>query len=196
MTLSERDRRALLLLGCAAIGTMLYVLIADAPMESGTAVNGQTSIPAVEKRLERMRQLAAQAPGREEVLKQVQAQLAVREKRILQADTAAQAQAQLLQIVRRVAQSQNPPVEVRGSEFGAAKVLGDYGEVPVSVNVECGVEQLLNILSELTSQQELLAVSELRIYSANAKQKTTNVRVLVTALVPKKLVPEKKGGSF
>src|SRR5262249_38176088 len=118
------------------------------------------------------------------------------ERRVLQADTAAQAQAQLLQIVRRVAQSQNPVVEVRGSEFGAVKALGDYGEAPVSINVECGIEQLLNILSELTAQQELIAVNELRIYSANAKQKTNNVRLMVTAVVPKRLVPEKKGGSF
>ncbi|MBI4905272.1 MAG: hypothetical protein HY820_16680 [Acidobacteria bacterium] len=196
MTLSERDRRALLLLGFAAIGTVLYVVISDTTVATGTPVSAQTSIPAAEKRLDRMRQMAALVPGREEVLKQVQAQVSQREKRILQADTAAQAQAQLLQIVRRVAQAQNPPVELRGSEFGAVKSLADFGEVPVSVNVECGVEQLLNILSELTAQQELLAVNELRVYSANAKQKTTNVRLMVTALVPKKLVPEKKGGAF
>lgn len=196
MTLSERDRRALLILGFAGIGVLLYVLITDSPA-AGEVDAPRESISSAEKRLDRMRKLAAQVPGREEIYKQVSAQLAAREKRILQADTAAQAQAQLLQTVRRVAHGQSPAVEIRASEFGNVRPLGDnYGEVPVTVTIECGIEQLLNIVTELTTQPEITAVSEMRIYSANQKQKTTNVRLSVSAVVPKRLVPEKKGASF
>lgn len=196
MTLSERDRRALLFLGFAAAGVLLYTLIADGAPE-GLTVSGPDAIAVAEKRLQRVRQLAAQVPAREEIYKQVSAQLALREKRTLQADTAAQAQAQLLQMVRRVARSQNPPVELKASEFGQVRPMGtDYGEVPVSVTFECGIEQLLNILSELTLQQELAALSEMRVYSANPKQKTTNVRLTVSGVVPRRLVPERRGGSF
>ncbi|MBV6431034.1 MAG: hypothetical protein IANPNBLG_01156 [Bryobacteraceae bacterium] len=195
MTLSERDRRALLILGFAAIGVLIYVLVTDSP--SGETDTPVESISASEKRLERMRVLSAQVPGREEIYKQVSAQLAGREKRVLQADTAAQAQAQLLQTIRRVARAQSPAVEIRASEFGNVRPLGDhYGEAPVSVTIECGIEQLLNIVTELTSQPEITAVNELRIYSANQKQKTTNVRLSVSAVVPRRLVPERKGASF
>lgn len=195
MTLSERDRRALLILGFAAIGVLIYVLVTDSP--SGETDTPVESISASEKRLERMRVLSAQVPGREEIYKQVSAQLAGREKRVLQADTAAQAQAQLLQTIRRVARAQSPAVEIRASEFGNVRPLGDhYGEASVSVTIECGIEQLLNIVTELTSQPEITAVNELRIYSANQKQKTTNVRLSVSAVVPRRLVPERKGAAF
>jgi hypothetical protein len=195
VTISDRDRRALLYLGLAVVGVMLYVMISDTATP-GTTISPQASIETAERRLQRMRQLVAQVPGREEVYKQMMAQLAAREKRLLVADTAAQAQAQLLQVVRRLARSQNPPVEIKASEFGIVKSFGsDYGEVPVSVTMECGIEQLLNIIAEVTSQPELMAVSEVRIYSANPKQKTNNVRLSVSAIVPKKLLPEKKGAT-
>ncbi|MBL8234138.1 MAG: type 4a pilus biogenesis protein PilO [Bryobacterales bacterium] len=197
MKLSERDRRAVLLLGCAVIGVLLYVLITDAPTGTASTVSPQEVISVTEKRLDRMRQISAQVPGREEVYKKISEQLAQREKRVLTADTAAQAQAQLLTIIRRVASAQNPRVEIRNSEFGQVKAFGDhYGEVPVSINMECAIEQLLNIITEMTSQPELVALQELRVYSANQKQKTTNVRMTVSAVVPKKLVPERKGVAF
>jgi hypothetical protein len=193
MTLSDRDRRALLLLGFAGIGVLLYTLISDAA-PAGQSGSPQEAIALAEKRLERMRQLAAEVPAREETYKQMAAQLAIREKRLLKADTAAQAQAQLLAVLRRVARAQNPPVELRASEFGTVRPFGEaYGEVPVSVMMECGIEQLLNILSDLTVQQEMAAVTDLRIYSANQKQKTTNVRLTVAGVVPKSLIRERKG---
>ena len=193
MTLSDRDRRALLYLGLTVVGVLLYVVISDTAAP-GQTVSPQASIETAQRRLDRTRQLVAQVPGREEVYKQIAAQLAARDKRLLQADTAAQAQAQLLQVVRRIARSQNPAVEVKASEFGSVKAFAsEYGEVPVSVTMECGIDQLLTIIAEVTSQPELMSVSEVRIYSANQKLKTNNVRLTVCAIVPKKLLPEKKG---
>ncbi|MCS7025541.1 MAG: type II secretion system protein GspM [Bryobacteraceae bacterium] len=197
MKLSARDRRALLLLGCAVIGILLYVAITDAPEQTATAVSLEQAISAAEKRVERMRQLAAQLPARTQVYQKVMEQLAQREKRMLTADTAAQAQAQLLTILRRIASAQSPRIEIRNSEFGPVKAFGEhYGEIPVSITMECGIEQLLNLVAELTSQPELVALQELRVYSANQKQKTTNVRLTVSAVVAKKLVPERKGVAF
>jgi Tfp pilus assembly protein PilO len=197
MTLSDRDRRALLILGIFTIGVLLYVFITGSPATAENAMSPHQAIAMAEQRLEKMRQVAAQAPAQEAVYKLVAAQLAEREKRILQADTAAQAQAQLLASIRKVARGQNPSVDVRSSEFGQVRPLGEfYGEAPVSVTMECGVDQLLNIVSELTAQPELVTVNELRVYSANQKQKTTNVRLTLAAAVPRRLAPEKKGSSF
>ena len=197
MTLGPRDRRALVILGAAAAGTLLFILVSDSPpARPASGVVASNSIADAEKRLAKVRAILAQVPAREETLKQISAQLAEREKRILQADTAAQAQAQLLQMVRNVARSQNPPIDLKSSEFGQVHALEDYGEAPVTVVMECAIEQLLNLVTEMTAQPVLIAVDEMRVYSANAKNKTTNVRLTVTAVVPKKLVPEKKGVSY
>ncbi len=199
MNLTTRDRRALLILGVFLIGLMIYVRLSDtAPAEeSEPATTAAEAIAAAEKRLARLRQVAAQVPAREEAQKQAVLQLELREKRMLQADTAAQAQAQLLQIVRRVGKAQNPPVEIRAGEFGPVRPFGEaYGEVPVTVTMECAIEQMLNIMTELTAQPELVAANDLRVYSANQKQKTVNVRLSLTAAVARRLVPDRKAAAF
>ncbi len=198
-TLSERDKRALLLLAVAGvflIPAVWYSYSSDTPAGIVQA-SAVTSLADAQKRLDKMRQLAAQAPGREEALKKLQEQLAAREKKMLMADTAAQAQAQLLQVLRRVGRTQMPPLEIRGGEFAPVKRLGDdYGEAPVTVAFECRIDQLLNMITELTMQPELSAVEELRIYAANPKEKTVNVRVTVAGVVPRKLVPVRQGAQF
>lgn len=194
MNLTERDRRALILLAMFVAGMLLYLFISGAGPSSESGASMQDAITAAERRLDKTRQIVAQVPAHEQIYKQVAEQLAVREKRVLVADTAQQAQAQLLGIIRKVARTQNPAVEIRSSEFSAVRQIGDaYGEAPVSVTMECGVDQLLNIVSELTAQPELASVSEMRVYSANQRQKTTNVRLTVSAIVPRRLAPERKG---
>ena len=107
------------------------------------------------------------------------------------ADTAQQAQAQIQQILRKVGSTQG--IEVRGAEFGQVKPLGtDYGEAPVSVSFDCGIEQFVNFLATLTGQPEMLGTSDIRVSSANPKDKHITVRLTVSGVVPKKLVPEKK----
>jgi hypothetical protein len=113
------------------------------------------SIPMAEKRLARLRQLAAAAPARQRALKAADAELARRENGILKAATAAQAQEQLLQIVRRVAKSQMPPVEIKNSELGTARAISeDYGETTVTIHFECRIEQLVSLLADLTAQRD------------------------------------------
>ena len=68
-----------------------------------------------ERRLTRLRRLAAAVPAREQIDQRVSAELARREAGLISAETAAQAQAQLLQIVRRVAGAQSPPLDIKGS---------------------------------------------------------------------------------
>ena len=83
---------------------------------------------------------------------------------------------------------------MRGTEFSQPRSFGDaYGEVAVSVSGECQIEQLVNLLADLANwQPQLLATSDLRIAAAKSKQKTVTVRMTVSGIVPKRLVPEKK----
>ncbi|HSR05710.1 MAG TPA: GspMb/PilO family protein, partial [Bryobacteraceae bacterium] len=129
---------------------------------------------------------------KENVFKKVSADLAAREKGIIQADTAAQAQAQLIQIVRRLGAAENPAIEIRSTELNPIRPFGDsYGEASVAVQIECRIDQLVNLLAALETQPELVATSDLRVLSSNAKEKTVAVRVTVSGVVPRRLVPEK-----
>ena len=192
MTLSSRDKRALIGLGVAG-GLMIAYAIVTA-REEVVAVAAPASAEIAEKRLARARQLAAIAPHRDEILRQVSRELADREKGLLQADTAAQAQAQLLQIMRRLLKVQAPPVELKSVEIGQSRPFGDdYGEVSVAIVFDCRIEQLVNLLSDITAQPEVIATNELRIGQAAAKEKVLPVRLMVTGVVERRLIPQKKG---
>ena len=135
----------------------------------------------------------AQTP--EALLKQANAQLAVKEEGVIHAETAQQAQAQLLQTIRALGKTEN--IDARGGEFGPVKPLGDdYGEVSVAVSFESGIDRFVNFLAALTSEKALLATSEMRITSANPKEKTVVVRLTLSGVIPRKLVPEQKGTSL
>ena len=126
------------------------------------------------------------------MFKKVSADLAVREKGIIQADSAAQAQAQLIQIIRRLGAAENPAIDIRSTELNPIRPFGgSYGEASVAVQIECRIDQLVNLLASLETQPELIATSDLRVLSSNAKEKTVAVRMTISGVVPRRLVPEK-----
>jgi hypothetical protein len=194
MTLQPRERRALMLLPVA----VAIFLVSYFWNSSDTPVAAPTSSTAAiaEKRLARLREVAATVPAKEEILKKVTAELVDREKSLIRADTAAQAQAQIVQILRRLASQETPPIDIRATELGGITALGDsYGAANVSIQIECRVDQLVNFLASIGSTNELISTSEIRINSTNPKEKTVIVRLTVAGVVPRKLVPERKGGA-
>lgn len=192
--LSARDKRALKVLG-AAVGlfSVVFGTIWFWPQASPESLGVTGTVPQAEKRLKSLRRLAAAVPAREEIDRRFAGELAGREKGLIAAETPAQAQAQLLQIVRRVGQAQSPPLQMSGSEFSPVKRFGDaYGEVAVTISAECGIEQILNFMADLSNQPELVATSTLQLGQANPKKKTLPVRMTISGLVSKKLAPDKK----
>jgi hypothetical protein len=150
------------------------------------------SVPAAEKRLELLRREAATLKGEEENYKKAAAELADREKTLLKADTVQQAQVALLDLVQNTGRANQ--VEIRGSqEVRDRAVTADYGEVSVAVSFACGMEQLVNLLTALGNQPELLAASEIQISGGGDRRKNVQVRLVVSAPVPRKLIPERKG---
>jgi hypothetical protein len=198
MTVSDRDRRALIILGCAlVVGGLLYWYSNSTPSASGGSVKISAPVENVDRtetRLAMLRRQAATLPGKEAVLKQVSLELAAREKGLIQGDTAEQAQAQLLQIVKRVAQQQVPPLDLGQVELGRPRPFGTaYGQVSVSITVTCRIEDLVNYLAALSAQPELTATEEIRFGTSHPKQKTMPVRLTISGLVAKRLVPVRKG---
>jgi hypothetical protein len=191
VNLTTRDQRALVLLG-AGLVTVLVLRFGVYGERQVAVVAANNSIPLAEKRLAHLRQVAASVPARQVQLKNLTAQAALREKGVIQAPTAQQAQAQLLETIRRVGKMEH--IDVRGGEFPELRPLGaDYGVASVSVNFECHIEDLVNFLADLTKESELLATDEVRVAAANPKDKTVSVRLTLAGVVPRSLVPVKKG---
>jgi len=191
MTMGTLNRKTALFggIGVAAILLLRFGLLEDRP--AGVVVAGD-SVPLAERRLAKLQTAAASVPGREELLRQARLDLSTREKGILAADTASQAQAQLIEIVRRVGKSAE--MDVRGVEdLRVGPLSNDYGEVTIGISFTCGIDQLVNFLSGLANEPALLATKEIRISSTSPKDKMINVRVDLSAVVPRKLVPVKKG---
>jgi len=192
MTLSSRDRRALALLGVSALLAAAYRYWPASAGPVPIVAPAGDPVALAEKRLARLRETAATVPAKEDIFKKISNDLAAREKGLIAADTPAQAQAQLIQLIRRLGASEMPPVEIRATELGGVRALGDaYGEAVVSVQIDCRIDQLVNILAALQSQPELVSTSDLRVVSSNAKEKTVGVRLTLAGVVPRRLVPEK-----
>jgi hypothetical protein len=196
MNLRPRDRRALAWLAVSGLlGLVIHFWPANDSTTAVVAPAGD-AVALTETRLARLRETAATVPAKEDVLKKVTAELATREKGIINADTAAQAQAQMIQIVRRLGAAETPPIEIRSTELTPVRPFGDsYGEASVAVQIECRIDQLVNLLAGLQSVPELVATSDLRVLSSNAKEKTVSVRLAVSGVVPRRLVAEKPQAS-
>jgi hypothetical protein len=194
MSRGTLDRRTLVLLAIGVVAVLLLRVTVFRDREPEPVVQASDSIPVAEQRLERLRRVAALAPARQAELKQAETDLAAREKGLIAADTAAQAQAQLLELLKKLGQKNG--IQVRGAEELRVRAIGpDYGEVSVTVAVTCGIEQLVNLLADLANDPQLVSTNEIRIAPANVKEKTVAVRLGVSGVVPRKLVPEKKGAA-
>jgi Type II secretion system (T2SS), protein M subtype b len=198
MTITERDRRALIILGAAVLLGLVYYFVSNstsAPSGDSAKASGPVeTVDRTQKRLAILRRQAATLPGRQTVLKQVSGELAAREKGLIPGDTPEQAQAQLLQMVKRVAQQQMPPLDVGQVELGRPRSFGSaYGQVSVSITMTCGIDQLVNFLAALSAQPELAATEEIRFGASHPKLKTMPIRLTISGLVSKRLVPKQKG---
>ena len=191
MTTGTLDRRTMLILA-AGVLLVLVLRFAVMPDKRPEVVAAFDSVPLAEKRLAKLRETVATVPGKEKIAKQAAAELAAREKGMILADTAAQAQAQLLEIIRRVGKDEG--IDVRGAEEMKVRPLAeDYGEVVVAVSFICRIEQFVNFMTDLANRPELIATSDIRVATANPKEKTVSVRLGLSGVVPRKLVPQKKG---
>ena len=194
MSTGTLDRRTalLLVLGVAVVLALRFLVFGDKP---AAVVAASDSIPMTEKRLAKLRADVATVPGKEQVARLVMNDLAAREKGMVRADTAAQAQAQLLEIVRRTGKDEG--IDVRGAEEMRVRPLAnDYGEVIVAVSFNCRIDQFVNFMADLANLPELVATSDIRVTTANVanlKDKNVTVRLALSGVVPRKLVPEKKG---
>jgi chromosome condensin MukBEF ATPase and DNA-binding subunit MukB len=191
LTLGKLDRRALFLLaaGLAAI-VILRFFFSGSPQTQ--VVSASDSVPLAEKRLERLRQIQATVPGKEAVLKEATAELETREKGLLKVNTAAEAQAELLQLISRVAKANGVDYKGGANEMRDARPFGeDYAEVSVAVTFACQIEQLVNVLAQLGNEPQAVSTNEIRILGKNDKKKIIEVRLSLSGIAPRSVLPKK-----
>ena len=164
---------------------------------NGSVVASRDSIPVAKQRLEILRRKAATVPAKEAILKQVTAELHDREKGIVQAGTAEQARAHLMDVLHTAAVA-NGFDSQGASQLPEPKALGqDYGQVAVGQNFTCGIDQLVNFLSAIANEPEILATDTINVAPVRNKNKDIAVRLTLSGVIAKSLVPDKKkGGSF
>jgi hypothetical protein len=184
------SRRNLLMLGALALGVIGVIYDQTAPTPA-QVVSGSESPTVLENRLARLRKTAAMVPEKTAALQSISTILQTRERGILAFKTAPQAEAHLLEVVRRLASANK--IAAGGGDFSPPTQLGtDYGQVTVTVTFESTIDAFVNFLADLSKEQELIAPDQVNISQGNIKAKTVNVRLVVAGVVPKKLVPEKK----
>jgi hypothetical protein len=194
MALAQRDVRALTGLAVVLVLTGTYYFWPAGSSESVEA--SPDAVKIAEQRLERLRNIAASAPAKQDVLKRVTAELELRDKSVIRADSAQQAQAETITILRELLNEEG--IGILSTELGTLQPLGDeYGLATVSVQLDCRVEQLLNVLSALAVREQLVIVREFQINASDAQRKTIRVRLTAAGVIPKSLLPakDKKGGS-
>lgn len=192
MTISPRERRMLSwTLVSVVLSGPIYIWLTSGT-GGNTVVAATDSAELAEKRLAKLRDTAATVPQKEEILKSISAELAKREAGLIKAETAPQAGAALLQILARLCASQQIPV--KQNELLPIMPLGTaYGEAVVAINIECHIDQLINLLADISAQPELLTTTDLQVQAANPKEKTVNVRLAVGGVTSRALVPARPG---
>ena len=162
--------------------------------DQGQVVASRDSIPVARQRLDALRRKAATVPAKEAILKQVTAELQQREKGIVLATTAEQARAHLMDVLHSTAVA-NGFDSQGASQFPEPIALGqDYGQVSIGQNFTCKIDQLVNFLSSIANEPEILATDTIYVIPVRNKNKEITVRLTLSGVIPRNLVPQKKKG--
>ena len=131
MNLSTRN---LIMLGAFVLGVAGVII--DRSSDTTPQIVSVTDSPTLlESRLAKLRKTASMVPEKSAALQSVDTVLKTREKGIMAFNTAAQAQAHLMEVIRRIAIANK--IDARGGDFSPPALLGtDYGQVAVSVTVD------------------------------------------------------------
>jgi Tfp pilus assembly protein PilO len=192
--LSERDRRALLLLG-AVVVVFLVLQYGVFPRTGGGAESG-ASIDLLEQRLRRLQLVARQKPRAASEAEAAARELAEAEKGLLKAATPAQASAEMQQVLKELLGSQG--INLTTSEFGPPKAVGEqYAQVPLTVVFTCSIDQWINWMAAVRNAPQVLSTLETRIQPRDQKAKTMDVRAVVAGYIPATLLgPAKRSGAM
>ncbi len=190
--LSQRDRRAVLILGAAAAVALVFQF--GLPSGSQPEAARFSSIDVLERRLRRLQEVARQRPRAAAELESATRDLTAAERGLLKAATPALASAQMQQIVKDLLKAQG--INLQNAEFGAAKAAGeDYAQVPLTVAFTCGIDQWINLMTALRNAPQVLSTVTVQMSPSDGKNKLMQVHLTVAGCIPASMLAGAKGGA-
>ena len=194
MELQSRDRRALMILGIAAI--LFLLLQADFVIPSGGGGAVVTNVKASEDNLLLAQTQARQKPEVDAEFKAVSAQQEALEEGLLSSETAALAQAEMRELVGSLLRSVG--IGMKASRFGTVRLEGDdYAQIPLIVDFSCTIERFVNLMADIANGETLLSSRNINISTENRETKSVKVQLTVSGYLPVSRTPElvKKGSA-
>jgi hypothetical protein len=181
MAVSGRDRRALLL-GALALALWAVLRFAVFPAWDWWQQE-RTELPLRETALIKYRQALAASGVDRQTAESLENRLQESETGLLQGTTAALAAAEFQDWVRQTMSRHG--IEPRSSQFMALRPQPDgYAQVPVGLQLQCRLDQLVNFLSELRSGPKIVSVPRMQIQSAgDTEQRLLTVNLTVAGVM-------------
>jgi hypothetical protein len=176
MALAERDRKALQWGGAAVVGFLLLRFAIFPAWDHLSA--GSQDLVLRETALAKYRQAVQAASLHEQATQSLESQRRAAEQGLLQSETAALASAELQEWVKQLTVSRG--IEVRSSDFLKVQPAEHgYAQVPLGLQFECRLDQLVSLLAELQGGQKILTLPRLVIQSVQGEGKLLNVTMTV-----------------
>jgi Tfp pilus assembly protein PilO len=186
MTISTRDRRALQM-GAAALSLWLILRFAVLPLWDNWQ-QSRAELPTRELALIKYRQVVNAAGMEKKSAESLANRLRETESGLLQSATPALASAELQDWARQAAVSRG--IEVRSSEFLPVQPpRNGYAQIPLGLQFQCRLDQLVDWLSEVRSGPRILGLSRLQIQSNGGPEKLINVSLTLTGAMRAASVP-------
>ena len=187
--LSQRDRRALIMLGVAVALFLVLQLDMFAPSAASGPAASDAALDALEQRLQLAQIQARQRPLTEAELSAAQRRLERVESRLLESADPALAQAEMRSLVGQLLDAEGIPL--RSSRFSPVKLEQDrYAQVPLVVEFTCGIEQMVNFMAAIANSSRLLATRDIRIRPDKPEVKSIAVTMTVAGFLPMDRAPE------
>ena len=180
MEISQRDKRALWAVGVALT---LFASFRFAIFPAWDFLQeASANLPDRQKTLEKYREVIQAAELRRAEISSLEARLREAEAGLLASETPDLAFAEMQLLVQQLTAAQS--IEIRSSAFLPVKPLeDDYLQVPLRLQFQCSLDQLASFLEEIGRGPKRLAISNLALQTANAREKLISVNMNVAGIM-------------
>ncbi|MBI4460966.1 MAG: hypothetical protein HY648_13035 [Acidobacteria bacterium] len=176
MPLRQRDKKALAV-AAAAVALFLLFQFVVFPLWDGWQ-QARANLPMQERTLLKYRQAVEGIGVRGAETASLEFRLREEEAGLLSSDSAALASAELQDLVKQLTEAQSLPVV--SSNFLPTRPLGaGYAQVPLGVQFQCHLDQLVNLLQALAQSPKNLRVLRLQIQAVDIGEKLLQVNLTV-----------------
>ena len=176
----QKDKRALWAAGAALA---LFALFRFAIFPAWDFLQeARSTLPGRQQTLEKYRDVLRAAELRRTETSLLEARLRQAEAELLASETPALAAAEMQDLMKQLMAEQS--IEIRSSAFLPVKPLGDhYLQVPLGVQFQCTMDQLVNFLERIARGPKRLAISNLALQMANSRTKRLGVNMSVAGVI-------------